>query len=68
MVPEGKSCFCCEMYCFGPDPLLEMDDQAIVNLALADCAGQGYWTRRIASIIWCYGFLGPMHRKTGTTG
>jgi hypothetical protein len=22
MVPEGKTCLCCEMYCFGPDKLL----------------------------------------------
>jgi protoporphyrinogen oxidase len=38
MVPEGKTCLCCEMYCFGPDKLLEMDDQSIANLALDDCA------------------------------
>jgi protoporphyrinogen oxidase len=41
MVPEGKTCLCCEMYCFGPDPLLEMDDQSIVKLVLDDCAGSG---------------------------
>jgi hypothetical protein len=29
------------MYCFGPDKLLEMDDQSIVTLALADCAKSG---------------------------
>ena len=38
MVPKGKTCLCCEMYCFGPDKLLEMDDQAVVQLTLADCA------------------------------
>ena len=41
MVPEGKSCLCCEMYCFGPDELLEMRDQAIVSLTLDDCARSG---------------------------
>jgi protoporphyrinogen oxidase len=38
MVPKGKTCLCCEMYCFGPDKLLEMDDQSIAKLALDDCA------------------------------
>ena len=38
MVPNGKTCLCCEMYCFGPDKLLEMDDQAVARMALEDCA------------------------------
>jgi len=41
MVPPGKSCLCCEMYCFGPDKLLELDDQSIANLAIQDCAKSG---------------------------
>jgi protoporphyrinogen oxidase len=41
MVPEGKTCLCCEMYCFGPDKLLEMDDTSIAKLALDDCARSG---------------------------
>jgi protoporphyrinogen oxidase len=41
MVPEGKTCLCCEMYCFGPDKLLEMDDHSIANLTLDDCAKSG---------------------------
>ena len=41
MVSEGKTCLCCEMYCFGPDELLEMNDQAIVDLTLADSAKSG---------------------------
>ncbi len=41
MVPEGKTCLCCEFYCFGPDPLLEMDDAAIAKMTLEDCARSG---------------------------
>lgn len=41
MVPPGKSCLCCEMYCFGPDPLLEMSDESIAKLAIQDCAKSG---------------------------
>ena len=29
------------MYCFGPDKLLEMDDQSIAKLTLDDCARSG---------------------------
>ena len=46
MVPQGKTCLCCEMYCFGPDKLLEMDDQAIAKLArLMTVPDQGWWMR-----------------------
>jgi len=41
MVPKGKTCLCCEMYCFGPDKLLEMDNSSIARLALDDCAQSG---------------------------
>jgi protoporphyrinogen oxidase len=38
MVPKGKTCLCCEFYCFGPDPLLEMKNEEIAKLALEQCA------------------------------
>jgi len=38
MVPEGKTCLCCEFYCFGADPLLELKTEEIAKLALAECA------------------------------
>jgi protoporphyrinogen oxidase len=36
MVPEGKTCLCCEYYCFGPDALLEMPNEQIVSMTLDD--------------------------------
>jgi protoporphyrinogen oxidase len=41
MVPNGKTCLCCEFYCFGPDPLLDSDDQAIAEMAIDNCARSG---------------------------
>src|SRR5215831_323447 len=41
MVPKGKTGLCCEMYCFGPDKLLELDDLSIVKLTLDDCGRSG---------------------------
>ena len=41
MVPRGNTCLCCELYCFGPDPLLEMKDEEISQMALDDCAASG---------------------------
>src|SRR6185503_2312082 len=41
MTPKGKTCLCCEYYCFGPDPLLEKDDNAIATMTLEDCARSG---------------------------
>jgi len=38
MVPKGKTCLCCEIYCFGDDPLLKLDDNQIAEMALGDCA------------------------------
>jgi protoporphyrinogen oxidase len=38
MVPKGKTCLCCEYYCFGEDPLLKMKDEEIVELTLEYCA------------------------------
>jgi protoporphyrinogen oxidase len=41
MVPKGKTCLCCEFYCFGADPLLDQKDEAISQIALDDCAASG---------------------------
>lgn len=41
MVPPGKTALCCEYYCFGPDPLLEMDNAAIAKMTLDACAQSG---------------------------
>jgi protoporphyrinogen oxidase len=41
MVPKGNTCLCCELYCFGPDPFLEMKDEEISQMALDDCAASG---------------------------
>jgi protoporphyrinogen oxidase len=38
MVPKGKTAICCEYYCFGPDPLLQMAPQQIAEMALEECA------------------------------
>jgi protoporphyrinogen oxidase len=41
MVPDGKTCLCCELYCFGPDPMLKLEDQDISQMAVNDCAASG---------------------------
>jgi protoporphyrinogen oxidase len=38
MVPKGKACLCCELYCFGEDSLLSLTDKQIVERVLNDCA------------------------------
>ena len=38
MVPKGKTCLCCELYCFGEDDLLTLNDEQIAKLVLDDCA------------------------------
>jgi protoporphyrinogen oxidase len=38
MVPPGQTCLCCEFFCHGDDPLLEVDDGALAELALIECA------------------------------
>jgi len=38
MVPKGKTCLCCEYYCFGPDGLLEMSADELAAMALDDLA------------------------------
>jgi protoporphyrinogen oxidase len=37
MVPPGKTCLCCEVYCFGEDELLAMSDEQIADKILRDC-------------------------------
>ena len=41
MVPAGKTCLCCEFYCFGPDPMLELEDKEIAQIAVTDCSVSG---------------------------
>jgi hypothetical protein len=42
MVPKGKTCICCEYYCFGPDDaLLTMESQQLVDSTLRDLARFG---------------------------
>jgi protoporphyrinogen oxidase len=38
MVPRGKTCLCCEFYCFGEDALLQKTNDEIAELALGYCA------------------------------
>jgi protoporphyrinogen oxidase len=38
MVPKGKTCLCCEFYCFDEDPMLQMDNKQFVDLTLQECA------------------------------
>jgi hypothetical protein len=41
MVPEGMGCLCCEYYCYGPDPLLEVDDKELVRQTMDYCVSAG---------------------------
>ena len=34
MVPKGKTCLCCEFYCFGEDALLQLKNEEIAGQAL----------------------------------
>jgi protoporphyrinogen oxidase len=45
MVPKGKTCLCCEFYCYAGDSLLELDNKAFAQLALEDCSKQGLLDR-----------------------
>ena len=38
MVPSGKTCLCCEFFCYEGDPILKLDDKAVAAIAIADCA------------------------------
>jgi protoporphyrinogen oxidase len=44
MVPKGKTCLCCEYYCFDADAMLDMDDTKISDFALDECARSGLLT------------------------
>jgi len=41
MVPKGRTCLCCEFYCFGEDPLLQFKNEEIAEQALVYCAQAG---------------------------
>lgn len=45
MVPPGKGCVCCEYYCFGADPLLELDPKVLVAQTLDFCVDSGLFSR-----------------------
>jgi len=45
MVPKGKTALCCEYYCFGEDPLLQLNDAQMSDLAQTECAGAGLVNR-----------------------
>ena len=52
MVPKGKTCLCCEIYCHGEDSLLTHDNQALVRLALEECS-----RNRLADPAKCFDHL-----------
>jgi hypothetical protein len=41
MVPPGKGCLCCEYYCYGSDPLLDMDPKQLVRETRDYCVASG---------------------------
>lgn len=41
MVPTGKGCLCCEYYCFGEDPLLEIDSKELTRQTIDFCVSSG---------------------------
>lgn len=41
MVPQGRGCLCCEYYCYGADPLLELDDKEIARQTAEFCVSAG---------------------------
>jgi hypothetical protein len=45
MVPPGKGCLCCEYYCYGADPLLELDSKELVRQTLDFCVLSGLINR-----------------------
>jgi hypothetical protein len=45
MVPPGKGCLCCEYYCYGPDPLLEIDPKQLVRETRDYCVASGLMDR-----------------------
>ncbi len=45
MVPPGKGCLCCEYYCYGTDPLLNLDQKELVRQTLDYCVSAGLMDR-----------------------
>jgi len=45
MVPPGKGCLCCEYYCFGADPLLDLDPTKLVADTVDFCTQSGLFDR-----------------------
>jgi hypothetical protein len=45
MVPPGKGCLCCEYYCYGADPLLEMDPKQLIRETVDYCVASGLMER-----------------------
>ena len=45
MVPKGKTAICCEIYCYGEDPVLKMTDAEVTEMALNDCHSSGLMDR-----------------------
>ncbi len=45
MVPPGKGCLCCEYYCFGDDPLLDVEPKELVRQTVEYCASSGLISR-----------------------
>jgi protoporphyrinogen oxidase len=41
MVPPGLGCLCCEYYCYGADPLLDMDQKELVRTTREYCVSSG---------------------------
>jgi protoporphyrinogen oxidase len=41
MVPEGSTCLCVELFCPAADPLYDLGDDELRDLALSECAGAG---------------------------
>ncbi len=41
MIPDGKTCLCLEFFCTGEDSLLQMDDEALRQLGIAECVNAG---------------------------
>lgn len=41
MVPKGKTALCCEYYCFGEDPFLQLTDEQVADQALNELTQSG---------------------------
>jgi len=45
MVPPGRGCLCCEYYCYGADPLLDLDPKQLVRETVDYCVSSGLMQR-----------------------